>query len=206
MAEFLDLDGLKYFKQKQDTYNEGKFIQDADLESLIGDKLTNVYRYKGTVPTKEQLPPTANPGDVYDVANGMNYAWNGSSWDALGDLVEVDAELTANTTNPVQGKTIYNELQKKAGTAEATDSLPGLMSAKDKAKLEKIQDEANKYVHPTVTIGAKNSGLYKIATDNMGHVTGAELVTAKDITDLGIPSENTTYDAIPTSEIDKLFN
>lgn len=27
--------------------------------------------------------------DVYDVGNGMNYAWNGSKWDALGEIFTI---------------------------------------------------------------------------------------------------------------------
>lgn len=42
---------------------------------------------------------------------------------------------------------------------------------------------------------AKTSGLYKIATDKFGHVTGTTAVAKTDITDLGIPAAdtNTTY-------------
>ena len=47
------------------------------------------------------------------------------------------------------------------------------------------------YTHPTHT--AKTSGLYKITVDALGHVSGATAVTKADITDLGIPAQDTTY-------------
>ena len=47
------------------------------------------------------------------------------------------------------------------------------------------------YTHPTHT--AKSSGLYKITVDAEGHVSEAEAVTKQDITGLGIPAQDTTY-------------
>lgn len=69
----------------------------------------------------------------------------------------------------------------------ATQSAPGLMSAADKKKLDGVEANANHYVHPNSAAGAKASGLYKVATDAQGHVTGATAVTKADITKLGIP-------------------
>lgn len=43
------------------------------------------YVFKGSVETVDDLPDGANVGDVYDVkASGMNFAWTGEEWDALG--------------------------------------------------------------------------------------------------------------------------
>jgi hypothetical protein len=50
--------------------------------------ITNMYKYKGSVATVSALPASGNTtGDVYNVeATGMNYAWNGTAWDALGEI------------------------------------------------------------------------------------------------------------------------
>ena len=66
-------------------------------------------------------------------------------------------------------------------------------SVAERTKLSGIATEANKYTHPSSAAGAKTSGLYKISTDATGHVTGAAAVTKADITGLGIPGTNTTY-------------
>lgn len=58
--------------------------------------------------------------------------------------------------------------------SEATASKAGLMSADDKEKLNGIDAEANNYTHPSYT--ARSSGLYKIAVDETGHVSGAEAI------------------------------
>ena len=68
--------------------------------------------------------------------------------------------------------------------SDATQSAHGLMSAADKKKLDGVAEGANKYVHPTSAAGAKASGLYKVATDAQGHVTGATAVTKADISPL----------------------
>lgn len=68
--------------------------------------------------------------------------------------------------------------------AVATQSYNGLMSAADKKKLDGVEANANHYVHPTSAAGAKASGLYKVATDAQGHVTGATAVTKADISPL----------------------
>lgn len=73
----------------------------------------------------------------------------------------------------------------------ATASAAGAMSAADKAKLDGIAAGANNYTHPEHT--AHESGLYKVAVDVQGHVSGATAVTKEDITGLGIPAQDTTY-------------
>ena len=71
----------------------------------------------------------------------------------------------------------------------ATASAAGLMSAADKAKLDGIEAGANDYTHPGYT--ARTSGLYKITVDAQGHVSAVTAVTKADITDLGIPGQDT---------------
>ena len=55
--------------------------------------LTAMYRYKGSVSAVASLPASGNTvGDVYNVeANGMNYAWNGTAWDALGETFTIES-------------------------------------------------------------------------------------------------------------------
>lgn len=100
----------------------------------------------------------------------------------------------------------------------ATTSAAGVMTKDDKAKLNGIAAGATANTGTitgvtggtglsgsgtsgSVTIShatpsgasAKTSGLYKISTDAMGHVTGATAVAKADITGLGIPAQDTTY-------------
>ena len=56
----------------------------------------------------------------------------------------------------------------------------------------KVTSAANHYGYSSGS--GKASGLYKITTDDAGHVTGATAVTKSDITDLGIPGSDTNTD------------
>lgn len=55
--------------------------------------IINVYKYKGSVTTISLLPLDDNiTGDIYNVEDsGMNYAWNGTEWDALGEIFTIPA-------------------------------------------------------------------------------------------------------------------
>jgi hypothetical protein len=63
----------------------------------IDNKLTNAYVYKGSRATVSDLPSSGNTaGDVWNVeASGMNYAWNGTDWDALGETFTITAITNA---------------------------------------------------------------------------------------------------------------
>ena len=86
--------------------NSGDAYQtESDVQSAIGTAVASAYRYKGSVANQAALPASGNTtGDVYDTQDtGMNYAWNGSAWDALGTYVDMSlywskAELVAITT------------------------------------------------------------------------------------------------------------
>lgn len=57
----------------------------------IKNSLGSVYVFKGSVNTASELPNNAQVGDVYDVKDtGINYAWTGTEWDALGVTVDFD--------------------------------------------------------------------------------------------------------------------
>ena len=58
----------------------------------------------------------------------------------------VDDALSATSTNPVQNKVVTAALDKKAGKDVATAEADGLMSSTDKAKLDGIEDGANKTI------------------------------------------------------------
>lgn len=78
-----------------------KFIDEAAVKAL----LTNVYTYKGSKATYEELPESGNvTGDVWNVVAahgnipaGTNYAWDGSGWDSLGGSVDLSTYITNDT-------------------------------------------------------------------------------------------------------------
>lgn len=66
-------------------------LSDAGNYALKSD-ITNVYKYQGSVANFAALPSGATTGDVYNVEDtGMNYAWNGTAWDNLGQVFEINS-------------------------------------------------------------------------------------------------------------------
>lgn len=66
------------------------------LKTDIPD-ISNAYIYQGSVATISDLPSSGvENGWVYNVAaSGMNYAWNGTEWDALGETFNITAITNA---------------------------------------------------------------------------------------------------------------
>lgn len=83
---------------------------ESDVASAINTAVASAYKYKGSVATYADLPASgATVGDVYDVqADGMNYAWNGTAWDALGAYVDTSVlwTSTAGQTNSLIAATV----------------------------------------------------------------------------------------------------
>ena len=98
----------------------------------------------------------------------------------------------------------YNDLKNKPSIpsyGNATSSSSGLMSSTDKAKLDGIANNANDYSHPAGGAASKGVGLYKFSTDSTSHIGSVTAVTKEDITNLGIPSTNTTYSQANSSTL-----
>ena len=103
-------------------------------------------------------------------------------------------------------KNIVASFEKKLseGLRKKVDSIEGKgLSANDftdllKDKLDGIAENANKYIHPKHK--KYDTGLYKVTVDEEGHVISAEPITKEDITELGIPGQDTdtTYGLVST--------
>lgn len=55
--------------------------------------ITAMYKYKGSKASFAALPAAGNEaGDVWNCEDtGMNYAWDGEKWDALGQIFEIQS-------------------------------------------------------------------------------------------------------------------
>ena len=126
------------------------------------------------------------------------------------------------TVKALDGTTLGTATTKDTTYSNATQSTAGLMSKTDKVKLDGIaegatlvaQSAANGHIsingistkvysHPTYT--AHDAGLYKVTVDGTGHISVATAVTKSDITALGIPASDTTYD-VATQSADGLMS
>lgn len=111
--------------------------------------------------------------------------------------IMLDAEPTEDTLTYIVGNVTYNfELGMSAICQDpSADNGRSVYLFKGKTNEGKAiwWKTGSNYQHPSHT--AHESGLYKITTDGLGHVSDATAVTKEDITALGIPAQETTYSA-----------
>lgn len=93
-----------------DLTNDSGYQTASDVSTAISQAVSSAYIYKGSVATVADLPASGNTtGDVYDVqSTGVNYAWNGSQWDALGSYVDTSVLWTSQTgqSNTLEAMTV----------------------------------------------------------------------------------------------------
>ena len=103
-------------------------VSDDGTISINKDMLGQVYKFKGSVATKDDLPTGATVGDVYNVTDtGVNYGWTGTEWDSLGGIEMVDSIPVQGSENPVSSGGVYTALadQKAALEEQIGDSVQG---------------------------------------------------------------------------------
>lgn len=170
-----------------------KFIDEAAVKAL----LTNVYTYRGSKATYEELPSTGNvTGDVWNVvaANGnipagTNYAWDGNGWDSLGGSVDLSTYITNETFATHTGNTdvhvtstekaTWNAKQNAFGNEEV---LSGITSTQvtnwDNAVTGLIAHTSNEDIHVTTedktAWNGAVTGLTAHTADTTVHVTAAD--------------------------------
>ena len=158
------------------------------------------------------------PDTATATAPGMMSAADKAKLDGVEDGANktvVDAALDAGSANPVQNKAVKAALDGKAGTAVATTSANGLMSAADKIKLDGVEDGATKTIvddaiSDTSTNPVQNK-VVKAALDSKLSTQGGEISghlsvgltvsaegsvsTGRTSTDTGIHFEKAASDA-----------
>lgn len=110
--------------------------------------ISGAYHYKGTKATYADLPSTGNTeGDVWNVeTDGMNYAWTGSAWDALGGTTDLSAYATKSEMNTA----LENKVDKVSGKGLSTNDFTD-------AYKEKIDGLAGATKHTFVAGGWGNT-------------------------------------------------
>ena len=86
-----------------------------DSGFITNQSLATVMDWKGTKATVSALPATGNKnGDVWHVtADNMEYAWNGSAWEALGSSTDMSGYVTTDQLATVATSGSYNDLTNK---------------------------------------------------------------------------------------------
>ncbi len=191
---------------------EGYYIKEAGLYARMGDMEEILFSTAICAEHPTFLPAMGDVPIEMPVINHITYSGDErftieykSDVYASLDMVEKISEKTDDNKREID-----NLQEEKADRSDLIGHLNNSaihFTASERTKLAGIATAANKYTHPVSAAGAKASGLYKIATDVTGHVTGAAAVTKADITGLGIPGANTTYSTgtASTAGLTKLY-
>lgn len=134
---------------------------------------------------------TGEASKIYvDVTEGQNktYRWSGTAF------VEISASLTLGETSSTafrgdHGKAAYDH----SLAAHARTDATAVAKSTTNGNVLINGTETQVYVHAQHS--AHESGFYKVTVDAEGHITAVTAVTKADITNLGIPGQDTTYSA-----------
>lgn len=122
-------------KADKATTLSGYGITDAYTKTEIDNKISSVYKFKGSVEDVEDLPADGNTvGDVYNVIiTGDNYAWTEDGWDKLAGDIDLTPYLlkseaqstyaTISSLSTVATSGSYNDLLNKPTIPTTTNEL-----------------------------------------------------------------------------------
>ena len=181
----------------------GNYAKITDVDEKINAKVSSVYKPGGSKTFEELsgLNTAENLGVVYDVTDKFETDENfvdggGNSYPAGTNVVVVEDDADGYKFDVLSG---FIDLSEYAKTSEVVmkDGKRQLSTEDFTTEYKEKLDGLSNYAHPTSEGGgSKESGLYKIATDANGHITEATAIQKEDITGLGIPKENTTYEDV----------
>lgn len=168
------------------------------LDSWLAPVVNSFMTYRGQRDSMDDLPKTDNRlGDVYYVVSEeKQYAYNGMNWELIDDthgdggselvnykgIKETVAELPQDGNEVGDTWYVKEDSSMYMWNGSAWDSLGEVTPPSTDVSWDDIKDKPDVfYVHPTSPAGAKQSGLYEIATDEDGHVVEATPVTTVDV-------------------------
>ncbi len=166
------------------------------IAQAISTAVSAAFIYKGTKATVDALPASGNKtGDVWHVtATGGEYAWNGSTWDELGSIIDLSSYLQ---TISIAGITV--DVSNSTITAAALQTALGLGAAAYKAVDSSISVGSSSTNIPTAaavaTYVANNSTKVEASNTN-----GNVKVNNSEVTVYTLPS--TTLDSSDTLILD----
>lgn len=161
-------------KANKATTLSGYGITDAYTKTEVDDKLSSVYKFKGTIESIDSLPTSGNViGDVYNLEDtGANYAWTGTGWDKLSETIDLSGYATKTELDDKVDKVIGKGLSTNDYTTEEKQKLAGLSNTIIDSELSTTS--TNPVQNKVIT-----QALRDIDIDSLIPVTYAELVELK---------------------------
>lgn len=178
------------------TETDGKIAATFQDISITSSQISNSNTNEGDVVklnSSRLIPSNLLPSYVDDVIEG--YLYNNKFYQEVAHTNEVEGAQESGKiyVDLTEGnRTVY----RWGGSAYAAIPI-GLALGTTSTTAYNGQDGLTAYNHATDNLRlteAKTTGLYKIATTAQGHVASVTAVQKDDITALGIPDSDTTYE------------
>ena len=161
------------------TNDAGYLTQHQDISGKLDSTLKGAANGLAELDAEGKVPSSQLPSYVDDI---LEYAAV-SSFPAIGETGKI---YVAKDTN----------LTYRWGGSEYVEISQSLALGETSSTAYRGDYGAAAYAHGVTNKGnAFTSGLYKITTNSEGHVTAAAEVQKSDITILGIPAQDTTYES-----------
>lgn len=190
-------------------------VSEADLDAALQAVVANVGTLVGTDSNKsvrtianEELAKQLIPEDAQDSLDTLQEI---ADWiqDHPGEAAAMNTAI-AKLQAIVDGigdvdddyQTVIAAIEGKISAAQAS-IYSAIKAGTTNGHLDVNGTDVTVYTHPNHTAHA--SGLYKVTVDTNGHVTAATPVEKSDITGLGIPGQDTTYQKA-TAQADGLMS
>lgn len=196
---FLSEDGDKitHIKDNQEIYELAGDSSGGDTPVIDG-----VYRYKGSVTEYDELPTEDNEvGDVWNVvaahegyAAGMNYAWNGTDWDAIGGLyTDTWRPIKVNGTDAITDSSTTLNLKSGSNISLSTSDGDITISATGIASTETTITDSE------VSINPADNTIYSCTSNNITslNITGTDFGFKYCVIIFNSPSDTATQFSVP---------
>lgn len=162
--------------------NEGETSLNAQIAANTTALESKADLVNGKVPTS-QLPSYVSGTVEGYYYNGAFYSDSEHTQTLTPSSEIIYVDLDSNNTYRWSGS-VYVEISASLTLGETAETA--YRGDRGKAAYDHASDSSK-------STTAAQSGLYKIATTSEGHIASYTAVTKSDITDLGIPAQDTTY-------------
>ena len=170
------------------------------IADFVAGKVGSAVNYKGQVQDYASLPANPNTGDMYNVVEahttapkfdaGTNVVWNGTSWDAMAEMVDLSNLVTLTTAQTISGiKTFSAEPVLPSKTTDATND--GTKPATEAQVYKKADPSDIHNVTVTINQGATSS-VWSFTTNQ----SSASSINLQG----NVPVTQSAYDNLPSSK------
>lgn len=168
--------------------------KEDELNTKIETETTRATTAENTLTTNlgnEVSRATAKETELDTKISNLQTAVNTKDTELDGKITQLRTDMDDNDSSTLSSAKTYTDTECATTLSSAESYTNGRYTDEEKAKLNGIEAEANKYVHPSYA--EQPSGLYNITVDTTGHVYSVTAVTKADIVALGIPAQDTVY-------------